>query len=83
MKRRYTLLLEPNPDGGPYTVTVPMLPGCITQRDTVEEAIERAQEAIQVHIMGLRMDDEEIPEGEGPFQLADIEVDVGDIEAVR
>ena len=31
MKRHYTLLLERDPNGGPYNVTVPMLLGCATQ----------------------------------------------------
>ena len=30
--------LEPSEDGG-YTVTVPSLPGCISEVETIEEAI--------------------------------------------
>lgn len=40
MDRRFKVILEWNEDGGGYTVTVPALPGCITEGDTVEEAIE-------------------------------------------
>src|SRR5438045_4648226 len=40
--RRYTILLDPNEEGGDYTVTVPALPGMVTQRETVEECRERA-----------------------------------------
>ena len=39
---RYTIVLEPDEEEGGYTVTVPALPGCITQGDTVEKCIERA-----------------------------------------
>jgi len=35
----YTIILEPDPDEGGYTVTVPALPGCVTQGETIEEAI--------------------------------------------
>jgi len=28
--RTYTIVLDPDPDEGGYTVTVPALPGCIT-----------------------------------------------------
>jgi predicted RNase H-like HicB family nuclease len=37
--------LEKNEDGG-YTVTVPALPGCITEGATWDEAVANAQEAI-------------------------------------
>ncbi|MDH5684457.1 MAG: type II toxin-antitoxin system HicB family antitoxin [candidate division WOR-3 bacterium] len=45
MELKYLINLEKNEDGG-YTVTVPSLPGCITQGDTWEEAVANAQEAI-------------------------------------
>ncbi len=32
--RTYTVVLDPDPDEGGYTVTVPALPGCITQGET-------------------------------------------------
>ena len=41
----YTVLLEPAEEGG-YTVTVPALPGCITEGDTLEEAREVIDEFI-------------------------------------
>lgn len=53
MKLKYLINLEKNEDGG-YTVTVPSLPGCITQGDTWEEAIANAQEAIVGFIETLR-----------------------------
>jgi len=41
MDRTFTIMLDQNKDGG-YTVTVPILPGCVTQGDTHEEALEHA-----------------------------------------
>ena len=52
--RKYTILLEPDPEEGGYTVTVPALPGCITQGETIEQCIERAQEAITVTLKAFR-----------------------------
>lgn len=43
------VLLEPSEDGG-YTVTVPSLPGCISEGDTREEALANIREAIQLHL---------------------------------
>ena len=36
-----------------YVVTVPALPGCVTQGATLEQAIERAREAIETDIAAL------------------------------
>jgi predicted RNase H-like HicB family nuclease len=36
--RRYTVLLDPNPEYGDYTVTVPSLPGVVTQGGNLEES---------------------------------------------
>lgn len=33
---RYTVLLDPDPDGEGYTVNVPALPGCITEGRTID-----------------------------------------------
>jgi antitoxin HicB len=49
MEHEYTVILEPQPEGG-YTVTVPALPGCITEGDTVEEALAMAQEAVALYL---------------------------------
>ena len=56
----YTVLFEPAAEGG-YTVTVPMLPGVITEGDTLEEARDRVKEAIRGHLKVLRKHREPIP----------------------
>jgi predicted RNase H-like HicB family nuclease len=59
--RHYTIILHPDLEGG-YTVTVPALPGCITQGETLEEAIGMAKDAIQLYIESLIADGEPVPE---------------------
>ncbi len=71
---RYTILLHPDPEQGGYTVTVPALPGCVTEGDTLEEAIAMAREAIALHIRGMIRDGEEIPEDEGNTQAIIVDV---------
>ena len=44
-----------------YGVAVPDLPGCFSGGNTLEEAVESAQEAIACHLEGLLMDGESIP----------------------
>jgi len=43
------VVLEPSEEGG-YTVTVPALPGCISEGDTKEEALRNIREAIQLYL---------------------------------
>jgi len=60
-QRTYRILLTPE-DEGAFSVSVPALPGCFTQGETVEEAIEMAKEAISVYIESLEEDGEPIPD---------------------
>lgn len=50
---RYTVLLEREDDGG-YVVSVPALPGCISQGDTRDEALANIREAIALYIEDCR-----------------------------
>jgi antitoxin HicB len=72
--RRYTIILEPDLEEGGYTVTVPALPGCITQGETVEQCIERAREAIEGYIASLEADGLPIPEETERPQMITINV---------
>ena len=74
--RTYTIILEPDVEEGGYTVTVPALPGCITQGETVEQCVERAREAIEGFIEGLKADGEAIPEEMEPPQMLKVHVAV-------
>jgi predicted RNase H-like HicB family nuclease len=46
----YTVVLTPDPEDGGWNVTVPALPGCFTNAETVDEALARAKEAIEVYL---------------------------------
>jgi antitoxin HicB len=41
------------PEGG-YTVTIPALPGCITEGETIDECLANAREAIELYIESLQ-----------------------------
>ncbi len=60
--RRYTVVLIPDPEMGGYTVTVPSLPGCITEGDTLDEALRNAREIIAFHLECLEEEGRPIPE---------------------
>ncbi len=63
MLRKFRVILEPNELGG-YTATVPLLPGCISEGDTRDEALANIREAIELYIESLQADGEPIPSEE-------------------
>ncbi|MBM3313769.1 hypothetical protein FJY70_04155 [candidate division WOR-3 bacterium] len=68
MQARYLVELEKNEDGG-HTVTVPALPGCITEGATWDEALANAQEAIAGFVETLKDLGKPIPV-EVPVEIA-------------
>ena len=46
------VILEPSDEGG-YTVSVPALPGCISEGDNIDEALANIQEAIELYLEPL------------------------------
>ena len=46
---RIKVLLEASNEGG-YTVYVPALPGCISEGETVEDALINIREAIELYL---------------------------------
>jgi predicted RNase H-like HicB family nuclease len=74
--RQYTIVLTPDFDDKVYTVTVPALPGIVTEGATVEEAIEMAKDAIRTHVEGLLADGEDVPEETMRPQAITLDVDI-------
>ena len=71
---RYTVVLLPEPEEGGFSVLVPALPGCLTQGETVDEALTNAREVIGLHLRALARDGVPIPEETAPPQLATLDV---------
>lgn len=71
----YTIRLEPAEEGG-YVVTVPALPGCVTQGDTFEEALRMAREAIQGHLETLMELNQPVPHEPDPSSLIETRVQI-------
>lgn len=53
---RFKVVLEEAEEGG-YVIYAPSLPGCVSQGETKEEAVENIKEAIEVY---LDIDDAQI-----------------------
>ncbi|MFN0050530.1 MAG: type II toxin-antitoxin system HicB family antitoxin [Cytophagales bacterium] len=69
MNLTYKIHLHQAPEGG-FTVTVPALQGCITEGDTLDEAIAMAKEAIELYIEELRERGEPIPDDSSTFEYS-------------
>jgi len=64
---RYTVILQKEKDGG-YVAIVPVLPGCVSQGDTREEALKNIEEAVEVYLEDVRAAGESVPvEDESAF----------------
>ena len=63
------VVLEPSDEGG-FTVYVPSLPGCISEGDTEQEALDNIQEAIALY---LEPSENQAPAGQGA-RLVELEV---------
>ena len=46
---RVQVVLEPSDEGG-YTIYAPALPGCLSEGDTLEEALANIREAIALYL---------------------------------
>jgi len=57
---KYTVILERESDGG-FVASVPVLPGCVSQGDTREEAIDNIKEAVEVYVEDCRAAGDLVP----------------------
>jgi predicted RNase H-like HicB family nuclease len=53
---RFAVVLKPATEEGEvwYTVNIPALPGCITEGNTVDDALANAREAIEAYLLSLK-----------------------------
>ena len=68
---RFTVVLERESDGG-YVVSVPALPGCVSQGDTRAKALANIREAIEVYVEDCREAGDPIPTEAGR-EFVDVE----------
>ena len=57
----YTVILDRQPDKV-YHVFCPVLPGCHSEGDTLEEALKNIKEAIEVYVDSLKAHHEKVPQ---------------------
>ena len=60
MRATYTVVLTPSVVGG-WVVEVPALPGCVTEGDSVDAALDMVQDAIEGYLAVLQEDGDRLP----------------------
>lgn len=70
---KYTAIFEPAEEGG-YIVKVPALPGCVTQGETFEEAVEMIKDAMKGYIAVLEEEGQEVPQEQSDLIITQISV---------
>lgn len=73
---QYTALFEPDEKSGGFTVTIPSLPGCISEGDTFEEALANIQEAASLYIEVMQKRKSLIPMDQKGVVIAPVEIRV-------
>ena len=68
------VLLEPAEEGG-YTVTCPMLKGCVSEGDNREEALANIQEAIKLYLRAVKKEEEILVDQKQGAELLTVAVD--------
>jgi predicted RNase H-like HicB family nuclease len=70
---KYTALFEAQKAGG-FTVTIPALPGCISEGDTYEKAIKNIKEAMALYLEDVSCKDIETNYSPSESFVAPVEV---------
>jgi predicted RNase H-like HicB family nuclease len=73
---RYTVVLLPDAHDGGFVAYVPAIPGCVTQGETIDEALEMAADAAGMLLAELEAEGEVVPEEAPGAVVATIDVAV-------
>lgn len=60
---KLSVVLEPSEEGG-YTAYVPSLPGCVSEGESKEEALQNIREAIELYLEPVEDDADYGPDSE-------------------
>lgn len=58
---KYTVVLARESDGG-FVVSVPVLPGCLSQGNSREAALANIREAVELYVEDCRLSGDPVPE---------------------
>lgn len=62
---RFTVILTPDPDDGGYVAECPAIPGCVSEGESVEEALANIRGAIEGCLESLAARQQPLPQDGG------------------
>lgn len=68
---KYTAVFSPEETGG-YSITIPALPGCVSQGETFEEALANIKEAAELYLEDMKESD--IPEEKASIVVSPVNI---------
>ena len=72
---QYEAVFHPEPEGG-FSVSVPRLPGCFSEGNTLEDAEANISEAIICHLEGLAKSENKVPKHQKSTFMRTIDIDL-------
>jgi len=81
VKRRFSVVLTPEPDNSAINVTSPDVPDLVTFGRTREEALAMAKDCAEGLILSYLDHGEDLPDEGGKAEVATIEVDLDALRA--
>jgi antitoxin HicB len=79
---KYTVVLLADAEKG-YTAVVPALPGCVSEGDSVEEALDMVAEAISLYMESAQEHGEEMPVEIPGTLIGEVEVNSAPVKTPR
>jgi predicted RNase H-like HicB family nuclease len=78
---KFTVILTADAEDGGYVAECPAIPGCISEGDTVENALANIKEAIEGCLESLVAHRQALPD-EGPVIVATVDAEVPNLVTV-
>lgn len=72
---RFTVILTPDREDGGYVAECPVIPGCVSEGNTLEEALGNIKEAVEGCLESLAERGEALPE-DGLVVVATVDAEV-------
>jgi antitoxin HicB len=72
---KFTVVLTPDQEDGGYAAECPAIPGCISEGDTVEEALANMKEAVEGCLESLAAHQQPLPP-DGTVIVASVEAEL-------
>ena len=72
---RFTVVLKPDTEDGGFVAQCPAVQGCVSEGDSVEEALANMKEAIAACLESLQENGLPIPQADDTVVVASVDVD--------